>query len=213
MDEGWATIGEWIISSIIDSSLKDDYGVGGYERTAGTENDAPIGTLSTQMTGVNYFVNSYPKPALGYLYIKDMLGDSLFTAALRYYIQQWQGKHPIPYDFFNCMNTGSGKNLNWFWKRWFIDGGVPDLSIKKVTKTATGFSLVIACTGSKPVPIDLTVTYADDSKEIIHRSIGVWEKAGSVTLALTAKKAVKSFTLGGTYVPDVNTKDNLWNNN
>ncbi|OQP67373.1 peptidase [Niastella vici] len=213
MDEGWATIGEWIISSIIDSNLKDDYGVGGYERTAGTENDGSISTLSTQMTGVNYFVNSYPKPALGYLYIKDMLGDSLFTAALHYYIQHWQGKHPIPFDFFNCMNTGSGKNLNWFWKRWFIDGGVPDLSIKKVTKTATGFSLVIACTGNKPVPIDLSITYSDDSKDIVHRSVAVWEKANSVTLTLTAKKAVKSFTLGGIYVPDVNRKDNLWNNN
>jgi hypothetical protein len=213
MDEGWATIGEWIISSIIDSSLKDDYGVGGYERAAGTENDAPINTLSTQMNGVSYFVNSYPKPALGYLYVKDLLGDSLFTTALHYYIQQWQGKHPIPLDFFNCMNTGSGKNLNWFWKRWFIDGGVPDLSLKKVTKTPAGFSVIVACAGNKPVPLDLTITYTDGSTENVHRSIGIWEKASSVTLTLTAKKAVKSISLGGAYVPDVNRKDNVWNNN
>jgi hypothetical protein len=213
MDEGWATIGEWIISSIIDSSIKDDYGVGGYERAAGTENDAPISTLSTQMSGTSYFINSYPKPALGYLYVKDMLGDSLFTAALHYYIRQWQGKHPLPFDFFNCMNYGSGKNLNWFWKKWFIDGGVPDLSIKKVNKSATGFSVTIACTGNKPVPLDLTITYADGSTERIHRSIGVWEKTSSVTLTLPAKKAVKTIALGSTYVPDVNRKDNVWNNN
>jgi hypothetical protein len=213
MDEGWATIGEWIISSIIDSSLTDDYGVGGYERAAGTENDAPINTLSTQMSGTSYFVNSYPKPALGYLYVKDMLGDSLFTAALHYYIQQWQGRHPIPFDFFNCMNTGAGKNLNWFWKKWFLDAGVPDLSIKKVNKVAAGFNITIECTGHKPVPVDLTINYADGSKERVHRSIAVWENANTVTLTLPAKKSVKSIALGSTYVPDVNRKDNVWNNN
>lgn len=213
MDEGWATIGEWIISSIIDSSITDDYGVGGYERAAGTENDAPINTLSTQMSGTSYFVNSYPKPALGYLYVKDMLGDSLFTAALHYYIQQWQGRHPIPFDFFNCMNTGSGKNLNWFWKKWFLDAGVPDLSIKKVNKVAAGYNIIIECTGHKPLPVDLTINYADGSKERVHRSIAVWEKANTVTLTLPAKKSVKTIALGSTYVPDVNRKDNVWNNN
>ena len=213
MDEGWATIGEWIISSIIDSSITDDYGVGGYERAAGTENDAPINTLSTQMSGTSYFVNSYPKPALGYLYVKDMLGDSLFTAALHYYIQQWQGRHPIPFDFFNCMNTGSGKNLNWFWKKWFLDAGVPDLSIKKVNKVAAGYNIIIECTGHKPLPVDLTINYADGSKEQVHRSISVWEKANTVTLTLPAKKSVKTIALGSTYVPDVNRKDNVWNNN
>ncbi|WP_243751705.1 M1 family metallopeptidase [Niastella caeni] len=213
MDEGWATIGEWIISSIIDSSIRDVYGVSGYERAAGTEQDAPITTLSTQMNGMPYFLTSYPKSGLGYLYVKDMLGDSLFTKALHYYIQQWRGKHPIPFDFFNCMNTGSGKNLNWFWKKWFIDGGVPDLSIKKVNKTNTGFNLTVECTGHKPVPVDVIINYADGSKESVHRSIAVWEKSNTVIIALPAKKSVKTITLDGPYVPDVNRKDNVWNNN
>ncbi|OQP45627.1 M1 family metallopeptidase [Niastella populi] len=212
MDEGWATIGEWIISPVIDSSIVDDYGVGGYERLAGSENDSPVTTLSTQISGSNYFVNSYPKPALGYLYVKDMLGDSLFTRALHYYIQQWKGKHPIPFDFFNCMNTGSGKNLNWFWKRWFIDGGVPDLSIKKVVKAGTNYSVTVDCVGHKPVPVDLTVAYADGTKTTLHRSVAVWEKANTVTLTLPAKTSVKSISLGSTYVPDVNRKNNVWNN-
>jgi hypothetical protein len=212
MDEGWATIGEWIISSIIDSNITDDYGVMGYERVAGTENDSPITTLSTQINGTNYFVNSYPKPALGYLYVKDMLGDSLFTKALHYYIQQWQGKHPIPFDFFNCMNKGSGKNLNWFWKRWFIDGGVPDLAIKNVSKSAAAWSVTVECIGNKPIPVELTVTYADGTKNTIRRSIAVWEKASTVILSVPAKKAIKEIKLGGTYVPDVNRKNNVWNN-
>lgn len=212
MDEGWATIGEWVISSIIDTSISDDYGVHGYEGVAGTENDSPISTLTTQMTGTAFFVNSYPKPGLGYLYVKDMLGDSLFTKALHSYIQQWHGKHPIPYDFFNCMNTGSGKDLNWFWKKWYFDSGVPDLSLK-VKKLATGYTITVECTGHKPVPVDVTITYADGTKSTIHRSVAVWEKANTVSFSIPDKKQVKTVLLGGTYVPDVNRKDNLWNEN
>lgn len=212
MDEGWATIGEWVISSIIDTSLTDDYGVSGYENLAGTDTDAPISTLTTQMTGGSFFINSYPKPGLGYLYVKDMLGDSLFTTALHYYIQQWNGKHPIPFDFFNCMNTGSGKNLNWFWKRWFFDKGVPDLAIKKVSKQPTAYNISIENKGDKPVPVDVTITFTDGSKTSVHRSVAVWEKAKTIMVSVPVKKVVKTIMLGSTYVPDVNKKDNVWVN-
>src|SRR5579863_5750528 len=47
MDEGWATIGEWIISPLIDSTIVDPYGVEPYARGAGKEADLPIMTLST----------------------------------------------------------------------------------------------------------------------------------------------------------------------
>src|SRR6185312_15544342 len=63
MDEGWATIGEWIISPLIDSAIVDGYGVEPYARGAGREDDLPVITPSTQETGNDYFLNSYPKPA------------------------------------------------------------------------------------------------------------------------------------------------------
>ncbi|RMD99836.1 MAG: peptidase, partial [Bacteroidetes bacterium] len=121
MDEGWATIGEWLITPMIDSSIVDLYGVAGYEQSAGTELDLPIMTPTTQLSGLPLFTNSYPKPAMGYLFVKDLLGDELFTKALHHYIETWRGKHPLPLDFFNCMNAGAGRNLNWFWKAWFYD--------------------------------------------------------------------------------------------
>src|SRR5690348_12958316 len=95
MDEGWATIGEWAISPMIDSTIKDDYGMTAYNSYANYDFDMPITTLSTQESGNNYYLNSYPKPAMGYLYVMDYLGDVLFTKALHYYIEQWHGKHPM----------------------------------------------------------------------------------------------------------------------
>lgn len=210
MDEGWATIGEWLISSIIDPKLKDDYGIAPYAGMAATEIDVPITTLSTQQTDRAFFLNSYPKPGLGYLYAKDLLGDELFTKALHHYIRTWHGKHPMPYDFFNAMNAGAGRNLNWFWQRWFFDGGYPDLAIQSVTKQAGGYDVLVEAKGTKPVPVDLTITFADGSTQQAHRSVAVWETARTVTVNIPGDKAVKQVKLGSTLVPDSYPQDNVW---
>lgn len=211
MDEGWATIGEWLISPMIDPKIVDPYGVEGVEASAGTEEDQPIITLTTQISGISGFTDSYPKPAMGYLFVKDMLGDELFTKALHYYITNWHGKHPGPYDFFNCMNAGAGRNMNWFWKRWWFDSGVPDLAISKVSNVGNKYEVLIKSIGTKPVPVDLVVDYADGSTKPIHRDISCWEKGNtSVTLNFEATKPVKQLTLGSTYTPDVDKSNNTY---
>ncbi|MES1224527.1 MAG: peptidase, partial [Bacteroidota bacterium] len=66
MDEGWATMGEWLISPMIDTSIADTYGMQIYEKVANTESDPPIITPTTELTAMSMFLNSYPKPAMGY---------------------------------------------------------------------------------------------------------------------------------------------------
>ncbi len=211
MDEGWATIGEWLVSPMIDSTIVDLYGMEGYESSAGTERDLPIMTLTTHLTGITAFTNNYPKPGLGYLYVKDMLGDDLFFKALHHYIKTWNGKHPMPYDFFNCMNVGSGKNLNWFWKRWFFDNGMPDMAIASFTSKQQQKQVIIEAKGTKPVPIDLTILYTDGSTDKIHRTIEVWKKENkTVVIDFKTSKTVKKMTLGSTYTADSNKADNVW---
>jgi len=210
MDEGWATIGEWIISPLIDSTVVDPYGVEPYARGAGKEDDLPIITLSTQETGNDYYLNSYPKPAMGYLYVKDMLGDSLFLRGIHRYMEDWHGKHPIPLDFFGSVNAGTGRNLNWFWKRWFYDGGYPDLAISDVRHKGDAWTVLITNKGGKPVPVDLTIEYSDGTKEKIHRSVIVWERETRLTIPFRATRAVSKLTLGSTYVPDTHPDDNVY---
>jgi aminopeptidase N len=211
MDEGWATVGEWLISKMIDSSLEDDYGMDRYMNAAGREVDLPITTLTTQEYGPSMFINSYPKPALGYLYVKDMLGDELFFKGLHNYFRNWNSRHPMPYDFFYSMNEGTGKNLNWFWKRWFFDNGVPDLAIAKFTESGNQKKIIIESKGTKPLPVDITVEYRDGSAEKFHRTVEVWEK-GNKTIAIefSSKKQVKIITLGSIYIPDVDKSNNIY---
>lgn len=210
MDEGWATIGEWVISPMIDSTLTDLYGIGAVSAISGKETDLPIITLSTEIDQA-YFVNSYPKPGMCYLFIKDMLGDELFTKALHYYIEQWHGKHPMPWDFFSCMNAGSGRNLDWFWKAWFFNNGQPDLGIGKVVATGARPSVEVIAKGSRPVPVDIEVTFADHTVQKIHRSVAVWEKGNtSITIPLPAGKKIARLKLHDAHTPDSNPADNEW---
>ena len=203
MDEGWATIGEWLISSMIDSTLVDEYGIQPTASSSGGKDDTPIMTLTTDLKGSGLFTNSYPKPGLGYLFVKDYLGDALFTKALHHYIKNWNGKHPMPYDFFNSMNEGSGKNLNWFWKPWFFEGGVVDLAIKSVDKTADGYTITIENKGIKPLPIDLTLSFKDGANEKNHSSIGVWENGNKqVNVTITTNKELTKVVMGSVRVPD-----------
>ncbi|WP_153798102.1 M1 family metallopeptidase [Foetidibacter luteolus] len=213
MDEGWATIGEWLLTPIYLPGIIDSFAMAGYESAAGKEIDLPIMTPTTQLQGIYYeeetafSINSYPKPALGYLYVKDMLGDELFIKALHHYIKTWNGKHPLPYDFFNCINQAAGVNLNWFWKRWFFDAGYPDLGITNVTAK----QVTIASKGSKPVPIDLTLHFTDNTTQSIHRTIAVWQQGNTtVTLPLPAAKKITKIELGSFYNADVDKSDNFW---
>lgn len=209
MDEGWATIGEWLISAMIDTSIVDDYGVMPYAFTAGTETDLPITTLTTELNRGS-FTNSYPKPAMGYLYVKDMLGDSLFKKALHHYISQWQGKHPMPNDFFYSMNAGAARDMNWFWEKWFFEGGIPDLAISKVNSKGNQHTVEVTNKGNKPVPVDLTITYADGSTEKLHRTIAVWEKASRVNVSFSSSKKIRKIDLGNPHTPESNPKDNVY---
>lgn len=217
MDEGWATIGEWLLTPMYLPAVVDSFAVSGYERAAGNEIDLPIITPSTQLQGIYYedasafAINSYPKPGLGYLYVKDMLGDENFFKGLHHYIKTWNGKHPLPYDFFNCMNEGSGVNLNWFWKAWFFDMGSPDLAITSV-KTQQK-QITIQLKGSKPMPIDITVHFADGTTEQVHKAADVW-KTGNKTVMVnySVAKPVSKIELGRYFYPDVDKSNNVWIN-
>ena len=59
MDEGWATIAEWLISPVIDHTIVDEYGMEGYNQSAGTEEDMPIMSLTPALAGASVFTDSY----------------------------------------------------------------------------------------------------------------------------------------------------------
>jgi aminopeptidase N len=117
----------------------------------------------------------------------------------------------MPYDFFNCMSKGSGQDLNWFWKRWFFEQGVPDQAITKVNSQNGLHTITISNIGSKPVPVDLNITFTDGSTRKFHKSVACWKKGEKTnSVKFQSNKKIKSIELGNGYDPDVNKENNFW---
>jgi len=214
MDEGWATTFELLIGTAEKGKkVADDF----YKKfrvnrwTHGPhEKEMPIITPSPEVTfgGGN---NAYGKPSLSYLALKDMLGDELFKKALHTYMDNWNGKHPIPWDYFNSMKKGSGKNLDWFFNNWFFTNYYINLNLEKAEKTGNGYAVSVKNIGGFAVPFDVNVTYADSTTETFHQTPIVWEKDQRNTLVhVKTSKPVKSIALDGGIFVSADDKNKTW---
>ncbi|HET7118062.1 MAG TPA: M1 family metallopeptidase, partial [Hanamia sp.] len=180
MDEGWATTFEYLISvdefgkTYADSNYRSSR-ISSYIQDPSTEEDQPIITMSSQLSGVGYSRNSYGKASLSYLALKDMLGDTTFKKALHYYMDEWHGKHPIPWDYFNCMSTGAGQNLNWFFKNWFFTNNYIDLKIDTIKKENDFYTISVKNVGGFAIPFDLKITYSDGQISLLHETSAIWK--------------------------------------
>lgn len=209
MDEGWATLGEWYISPLIDTTIVDDYGMDRINSDLGKDWDAPMITNSTELTK-SLFINSYPKPALTFLYLWEMLGDSLFKKSLQQYIITWMDKSPTPWDFFYSMNQSCGMDLNWFWKAWYFEQGYPDLGIIGINRLNYSYTVTIKSIGNKPVPIHLTATFADGSKKKYTRTVEIWKNKNITDVIIDTQQAITKLELGDVYDADIDKSNNIF---
>lgn len=219
MDEGWATTFELFMSTQEFGKEKAErnykgFRVNGWSRGTSAENDLPVITPTTELNrGLGN--NSYGKPSLSYLAIKDMLGDDLFRKCLLEFMNRWHGKHPIPWDYFNTFNNISGKNLNWFFKSWFFNNSYMDIAIDKVKDNSksgkNSYELTISNPGGAPIPFDVVATLDDLTTETIHISPAVWESnEKTAVIILKVKKPVKSIKLETGIFVDADNNNNTW---
>ncbi|TCD17481.1 M1 family peptidase [Pedobacter psychrodurus] len=216
MDEGWATTFEYLIGIAEHGKEAADkfyktFRVNKYINDKSTEEDQPVISMSDQVSGSGYGNNSYGKASLSYLALKDMLGDDLFKKALHTYMSNWNGKHPIPWDYFNSMNAGSGQNLNWFFQNWFFTNNYLDLAITKVTPAKGKSTVTVKNVGGFAIPFDVVVTYTDGKTETIHKTPAVWKaNQKEVNVTINTAKKVNSISLDNGIYVDATPADNIY---
>ncbi|MFI5133446.1 MAG: M1 family metallopeptidase [Chitinophagales bacterium] len=216
MDEGWATTFELLVGRAdlgvekAEEAYKQ-FRVQGWIRDASQGEDIPIITPVNNLTGTGFGNNEYGKPSLGYLAMKDLLGDEMFKKCLQAYMDRWHGKHPIPWDFFFTYNDVSEKNLNWLWSNWFFSNNYIDLSLKNTNITNKGCTLTIENIGGMAAPVDVVLTYDDGSTEKFHQTPAIWEKnQKETTVSIATKKKIQSIKLDGGIFMDADESNNVW---
>ncbi|MDE3127191.1 MAG: M1 family metallopeptidase [Gemmatimonadota bacterium] len=216
MDEGWATTFEYLINRVdmgVDkaTALFKQFRVARWAADPSPMEDLPIVIPSDALTGGAYGINAYGKPALGYLAMKDMLGDALFRKCLHAYMARWHGKHPSPWDFFYTFDNVAGRRLDWFWNNWFFGYNYIDLGITGVTHRGGDLAVAVANVGGMDAPFDLVLHFADGATQRVHETAAVWEHdQAATTVTVRAARAVKAVEIDGGIWMDANPANNSW---
>ena len=216
MDEGWATAFEYLIGQ---EELGNErateffkmFRVNGWVTDASQSQDVAIITPSSDLNGAALGNNEYGKAALGYLAMKELLGDDDFRLCLHSYMDRWHGKHPTPWDFFYTFNDVSEKNLNWFWSSWFFSNNYIDVSVANATKTKTGYTVTVDNKGGMPAPFDILISYDDNTSDTVHQTPEVWQKnIKQASIAVKTSKKISSLKLEGGIYMDADKSNNSW---
>ncbi len=216
MDEGWATAFEYLIGTADlgkerATAFFQQFRVRRWIEDPSVLEDLPIITPADGLKGLPYGNNAYGKAALGYLALKDMLGDDLFRKSLHTFMDRWHGKHPIPWDFFHTVNDVTARNLDWFWNSWYFANSYIDLAISGAKKSSTGYDVVLENIGGMPAPVGLRVTYKDGGSEVLHQTSGIWAaNAVTATVHIATTRPVRSIELDGGIWMDADASNNTW---
>lgn len=178
------------------------------------ENREGIDTSPEVANARNLAYTAYYKPAAGLYMLREyIIGTERFDNAFKSYIETWAYKHPQPNDFFNHIENVAGENLDWFWKGWFFGNGNIDIGIASVSTYSEGFIIItLENNGQIPMPVELEVTYTDNSKEMVFLPVEIWHRGNTWEYPLKTEKEVQRIVFDpNKKVADVNFLNDTWN--
>ena len=142
MDEGWATTFEYLwgvedMGKARGTKFFEQFRVNRWAHDNSAAGDLAIINPGDILGGGALGINEYGKAAIGYLAMRDLLGDETFKKCLQAYMARWHGKHPSPWDFFYTFDDVAGRTLDWFWSNWFFSHNYIDLAVADVDGPGT----------------------------------------------------------------------------
>ena len=217
MDEGWTTAFEYLRNRDVlgvptADALFTEFRAGGWSAPMSSF-ELPIITPHDAMWGQSavFGFNQYGKAAMGFIALKDLMGDTAFRTGLHAFMTRWHGKRPLPWDMFNSFNDAGVGDYTWFFNNWFFSYNHVDLTLAGVQNGGSGSSVTLHNPGGMAIPFDLVLNYADGSSERVHRTPAVWQaNPRRAEVLLATGKPLKSISLDTGIFPDANPADNTW---
>jgi hypothetical protein len=162
------------------------------------------------------YIQYYAKTAYGLKLLRNVvLGKDRFDYAFRRYTHAWAYKHPTPYDFFRCMNSAAGDDLNWFWKEWFFNSWKLDQALAAVhyidNDPAKGALITIENREKMIMPVIIKIVLANGKSEILRLPVEIWQRGGTWTLKYASTDEIDQVILDPeNELPDVDKNNNVW---
>ncbi|HEX5436040.1 MAG TPA: M1 family metallopeptidase [Gemmatimonadaceae bacterium] len=99
----------------------------------------PIGTKGQDFNEFGiYNAMIYTRASLMYGALRDVMGDSAFTAFLQHYYAEWQFKHVDEVAMRDAAQDIYGKKLGWFFDQWVYHTGLIDYALAGVQTRRDG---------------------------------------------------------------------------
>ncbi|TND09373.1 MAG: aminopeptidase N [Bacteroidetes bacterium] len=160
----------------------------GYIFDAAKGDETVITTHSDQFGGAlrhgGGYRQVYMKTATMLYNLQYVLGDSLFTSAMKHYVAQWKIGHPYLEDFRNSIIQYTHVDLNWFFDQWLETSKTIDYGIMKIRQGNADNEYLVTFRrfGRMQMPLDFSV-YSKEGKKYDYYVPNNWfEKKTTATV-------------------------------
>ncbi len=165
---------------------------GGYANFAKAGLEEPLSTHADHfMRNSAYGVGSYTKGSIFLNQMKYILGEETFKNGLLNYFETWKFKHPNANDVIRVFEKESGLELDWYREYFINTTHTIDYGIRSVEADGNGTIITLEKIGIMPMPVDVMITYANDSKELVTIPLRIMrghKPAGSTDAKFTVAK-------------------------
>jgi len=85
----------------------------------GRYSDSIVQPAWSYRSGGSYGLNSYSRPAVTLLHLRQLMGEEVFARAMRRFFQTWRFRHPSTEDFKSIILEEADSNVGWFLEQAF----------------------------------------------------------------------------------------------
>jgi aminopeptidase N len=168
MDEGFTTyISNKAVNEILDQGKENPHtgSYRGYNFVVKNNLEESLSTHADRYhTNTAYGVASYSKGNIFLSQLEYIIGKENVDKTLKKYFDEFSFTHPVPNDINRSAEKVAGLELDWYLNEWTQTTHTIDYAVKNVT----GRSVTLERIGKMPMPMDVTVTYADGSVEVFN---------------------------------------------
>lgn len=140
-----------------------------YLRLAKSDLEEPMSTFADLfLTNFAYGAAAYGKGAVFLAQLGYVIGQENLDRGLLRYFDEWQFKHPTPWDFILVMEKQSDIQLKWYLHYMLNTTNTIDYALKRVDGRSDKTLVTLERVGDFPMPIDVDVFMRDGSRKRIN---------------------------------------------
>jgi Peptidase family M1 domain len=176
----------------------------------------PLHTPAAAVTADNMAMVMYVKPAVALMLLRnEVIGAARFDAAFRTFVKDWSFKHPTPNDFFRAIENGTGEDLSWFWRSWFLNDWKSDQAVKQVVYVnndpAQGVDITVENKDRMVMPVSILIREFNGNAHTLHFPAQIWQLGSTHTFHYASASPVIAVIIDPLKVlPDTDRSNNEW---